>query len=260
MEDDCKIYITELESRIKQKDMTILNLQLLLKFELMKNKIYYDIIESQTNIKLSNIIKESESQCNIYNYNNGKIPISIHDFINNEEVVKNYTLQLLKPKKKLKNKQTNETPELIIADCSEDINIHDKDLNIPDELEKKNKVYRTVKKYIKTSEKELDIKLQKDVKRVDKEIEKIVYNNFDVSHKEITDKIEELFTQITNTRGYTSSLISMQSLRKKLLGKLKLIEYIDVISFHIKRLEIIFANKHYSTKKTIEIISKSLTP
>ena len=60
----------ELESRIKQKDMTILNLQLLLKFELMKNKIYYDIIESQTNIKLSNIIKESESQCNIYNYNN----------------------------------------------------------------------------------------------------------------------------------------------------------------------------------------------
>ena len=260
MEDDCKIYITELESRIKQKDMTILNLQLLLKFELMKNKIYYDIIESQTKIKLCNIIKESESECNIYNYNNGKIPISIHDFINNEEVVKNYTLQLLKPKKKLKNKQTNETPELIIADCSEDINIHDKDLNIPDELEKKNKVYRTVKKYIKTSEKELDIKLQKDVKRVDKEIEKIVYNNFDVSHKEITDKIEELFTQITNTRGYTSSLISMQSLRKKLLGKLKLIEYIDVISFHIKRLEIIFANKHYSTKKTIEIISKSLTP
>ena len=103
MEHDCKIYIIELESRIKQKDMTILNLQLLLKFELMKNKIYSDIIESQTNIKLSNIIKESESQCNIYNYNNGKIPISIHDFVNNEEVVKNYTLQLLKPKKKLKN-------------------------------------------------------------------------------------------------------------------------------------------------------------
>jgi hypothetical protein len=152
MEHDCKIYITELETHIKQKDMTILNLQLLLKFELMKNKIYYDIIESQTNIKLCNIIKESESQCNIYNYNNGKIPISIHDFINNEEVVKNYTLQLLKPKKKIKNKnkQTNETPELIIADCSEDINI---DLNINDELEKKNKVYRTVKKYIKTSEK-----------------------------------------------------------------------------------------------------------
>ena len=243
--DECAI--TKLETQLKQKDMTILNLQLLLKFELMKNKIYFNIIESQTNITLSDVIKESESQCDIYNYNNGKIPIIVHDFVNNKDIVEKYTLQLSKSKKKIKIKQVDE-PELILADCSDD------------DLEKKNKVYRTVKKYIKTSEKELDIKLQNDVKRVDKEIEKIVYDNFDVSYKEITDKIEELFMHITNTRSYTSSLISIQSLRKKLLGKLKLIEYIDIISFHIKRLEAIFANKNYSTKKTINIISKSLTP
>ena len=249
MDDECD-KITKLKTQVKQKDMIILNLQLSLKFELLKNKIYCDIIESQTNITLSNVIKEYESQCDIYNYNNGKIPIIVHDFVNNEDIVEKYTLQLSKSKKKIKIKQADE-PELILADCSEDAN---------EDLEKKNKVYRTVKKYIKTSEKELDIKLQNDVKRVDKEIEKIVYDNFDVSHKEITDKIEELFMHITNTRSYTSSLISIQSLRKKLLGKLKLIEYIDVISFHIERLEAIFAHKNYSTKKTINIIYKSLTP
>ena len=99
MNDEC-IKITTLETQLKQKDMTILNLQLLLKFELMKNKIYFDIIESQTNITLSNVIKESESQCDIYNYNNGKIPIIVHDFVNNKDIVEKYTLQLSKSKKK----------------------------------------------------------------------------------------------------------------------------------------------------------------
>jgi hypothetical protein len=263
--EECPDLVNQLKNDCKQKDMTILNLQLLLKFEMMKNKIYCDIIESQTDINLCDIIKESKSECNIYNYN-GKIPIIVHDFVNKNQVIETYTLQTSKPKKKVKKTQICDAPELVIVDCSEDLNIPDlqapQPANLPsdNESEKKNKVYRTVKKYIKTSEKEFDIKLQKDVERVDKEIEKIVYNNFDVSHKEITDKIEELFTQITTTRSYTSSLISIQSLRKKLLGKLKLVEYIDVIYFHIKRLETIFSNKKYSNKKTVKIISKSLTP
>jgi hypothetical protein len=230
--EECPDLVNQLKNDCKQKDMTILNLQLLLKFEMMKNKIYCDIIESQTDINLCDIIKESKSECNIYNYN-GKIPIIVHDFVNKNQVIETYTLQTSKPKKKVKKTQICDAPELVIVDCSEDLNIPDlqapQPANLPsdNESEKKNKVYRTVKKYIKTSEKEFDIKLQKDVERVDKEIEKIVYNNFDVSHKEITDKIEELFTQITTTRSYTSSLISIQSLRKKLLGKLKLVEYIN---------------------------------
>ena len=47
-----------MESKIKKNEMDIMNLQLKLQFERMKNKIYTQIIQSQTNIKLENIIQE----------------------------------------------------------------------------------------------------------------------------------------------------------------------------------------------------------
>lgn len=223
------------EIKLKNKDITIMNLQLRLQYEKMKNKIYFNIIQTQTEIKVEDIIKETENEVNIYNFNKGNIPIIVHDFIKDSE---NYII---------KNKQ-----ELIEEDIA---------YNRPDSIEALgNHKFRKVKEYIKTSEKELDTKLKEDSVRVEKELGVIVYNNFDVSHKEIIDKIEEIFLHIKSGRLYKQNLSAMKDLRKKLLGKINLEEYTCLILSHIKRLEEIFLNKKYNKKKNIMIINTSLTP
>ena len=282
---------TQLENNLKNRDITIMNLQLKLKFEKMKNKIYADIIQTQTNINLENIIQEYEDSVHIYNFENGSIPIVVHDFMDQVEKTEKYTLKTPKPntKKKIKKIQIGDSAELVIEDNFKGENMNNSNETKQDETKqdetkhgetkhdetkhdemkhdemkhdetKHKKTYRTVKKYIKTSEKELGTKLKQDVVRVDKEIDQIVYNNFDVSCKEITEKIESLFTHIENSRKYTFNLFLIQKLRKKLLGKLNLEEYTLLLQDHIKRLESIFSKKNYNNKKITKIIYNSLTP
>jgi hypothetical protein len=254
VEDEKRLLIiknTQLETRLKNKDMTIMNLQLLLQFEKMKNKIYINIIQTQTDIKLDEIIQESEKEIHVFNFKNGNIPLVVHDFANQKK--ESYVIEPPKPntnKKKIKRVKIEESIiDLVIED--------DDEVKNP---EKKNKTYRTVKEYIKTSEKELGSKLQEHVVEVDKEIDKIVYNNFDVSHKEITESLEKLFESVKDSRVYTVNLTSMRKLRRKLLGKITLKEYIILIEEHIKRLEENFSDRKYTQKKVIKIISSSLTP
>jgi hypothetical protein len=236
---DCQAS-SELEN--KDKDILIMNLQLQLQFEQMKNKIYMNIIQTQTDINVENIIQESNTDVHIFNFDKGNIPIVVHNFIKP------------KPKIKIKIKRKN-----IVDQANTPVETFFLSENEEEEKTKK-KTYRTVKEYIKISEKELDTKLQEDVVRVDKEIDKIVYNNFDVSHKEISESLEKLFDTIVKTRVYTVSLSSMMKLRKKLLGKLTLEEYKNLILDHIQRLNTIFVQRSFSHKKIVSIISSSLTP
>jgi len=241
------IKVNQLETKLKNKELAVMNLQLRLQFEEMKNKIYTNIIQTQTNINLENIIQENEKDVHIFNFKDGNIPIVVHEFA--EQNTTKYVLKIPKPKPKLKIKRIiideTKVPELVIED---------------DDIIVKKKTYRTVKKYIKISEKELDNKLKKDVVRVDKEIEQIVYDNFDVSRREVNESIEVLFNTVVNSRIYTASLASMCRLRKKLLGKITLNEYTDLVNSHITRLEEIFTSKNCITKKINKIIASSLTP
>jgi hypothetical protein len=260
------IKINQLETKLRNKDLTIMNLQLRLQFEQMKTKIFANIIQSQTDIKVEDIIKENTEDIHIFNFNNGNIPIVVHNFVNqnDEQIVEKYTID--PPKKKIKYvkilDKTKITPNVV---DDSDIIIEDDHItntpllkNIGPKLKKK--TYRTVKDYIKTSEKELDTKLKKDVERIDKKYEEIVYNNFDVSHKEITESLEKIFESIVTSRSYTVSLSSMKFMRRKLLGKLSLVEYTKLISEHIKRLEDIFNERNFPVKKITKIVSSSLTP
>ena len=234
---DCQI-----SENSKDKDILIMNLQLRIQYEQMKNKIYMNIIQTQTDINVENIIQESNNDVHIFNFDKGNIPIIVHNFIKP------------KPKIKIKIKRKN-----IIDEANTPIETFFLSENEEEEKTKK-KTYRTVKEYIKISEKELDTKLQEDVVRVDKEIDKIVYNNFDVSHKEISESLEKLFDTIVKTRVYTVSLSSIMKLRNKLLGKLTLEEYKNLIIDHIQRLNTIFVQRSFSHKKIVSIISSSLTP
>lgn len=240
---------TQLEKRMKTKDVMIMNLQLRLQFEQMKNKIYANIIQTQTNINLDDIIHESKNEINVFNFDNGNIPLIVHDFVNQKK--EKYVLEPSSNfKKKIKNVKIYENVTDLIIEEDE----------VKEQPVEKKTTYRTVKEYIKTSEKELGSKLKEHVVEVDKEIEQIVYNNFDVSHKEISDTLEKLFDSVKESRVYTVSLSSMRRLRNKLLGKLTMEEYIKLLEDHIKRLEEIFSSRNYPQKKVIKIVSSSLTP
>lgn len=278
------------------KNTFIANLQLRLQYEKMKNKIYENIIHTFTNIKVNDIISESNNEVNIYNFSNGNIPIIVNDFIKSssscsekkveheyskqsEPESKKYilesTMHEVKKKKKKKHIITENNimseNELVIEEDDEEIRgIQQPELHFApqsvsnsistDTEASRSQKFRRVKEYIKTSEKELDTKLKEDVVRVEKELEEIVYNNFDVSYKEITESIENLFGQIQNARVYTTNLSTMKNTRRKLLGKLNLQEYTELLSSHIKRLEDIFTLKNHPKKKINQIIQSSLTP
>lgn len=264
--------IKQLEIKLKNKNINIMNLRLQLQYEQMKNKVYMNIIDNQTNIKLEDIIKESDNEINIYNFLNGNIPLIVHDFIKDlsdskslqvkdfESDKKEYIIENIK--KPIKNKkkivEQEDEPDLVVIEDDDEIITPNK--NITSKNNRSQPKFRRVKEYIKTSEKELGTKLKEDVVRVEKELEEIVYNNFDVSHKEISDRIEELFVQIENTRVYTANLFTMRGLRRKLLGKINLEEYTSLILSHVKRLENIFFTKKYTKKKINKIIHNSLNP
>ena len=254
VEDEKRILIiknTQLETKLKNKDMSIMNLQLLLQFEKMRNKIYANIIQTHTDIKLDDIIQESEKEIHVFNFENGNIPLVVHEFATQKK--ESYVLEPPKPRRRATIKRIK------IEEPVTDLVVED-DEPKKEKKEKKKKTYRTVKEYIKTSEKELGSKLQENVIEVDKEIDQIVYNNFDVSHKEISEALEKLFKSVKDSRVYTVSLASMRRIRKKLLGKLTLEEYITLLEEHIKRLDEIFSGRQYPKKKVTKIISSALTP
>jgi hypothetical protein len=238
------IKYSNLQENLKNKDLYIVNLHIQLQYEQMKNKIYTNIIQSQTNINLVDIIKESEKEVHIFNFENGNIPIVVHEFTK-QNIHQNNTDLAKKKTKFIKEEQRKNSIESDV---------------VMDEEKKKKKTYHKVPDSVKTSEKEFGNKLKEVVVLVDKKIDKIVYDNFDVSHKEITESLEKLFETITNSRVYTVSLSHMKSIRKKLLGKLSLKDYVSLLHNHIKRLENIFSQRTYQYKKICKIIASTLTP
>lgn len=259
------IKINQLENKLRTKDLAIMDIQLRLQFEQMKNKIFANIIQTQTDIKVEDIIKENTDDVHIFNFKNGNIPIVVHNFVqqNEEETSEKYTIEPPKPKTKKKIKRvkiiepTKRSPTLV---DDADIIIEDDTTEQAVENKPKKKTYRTVKEYIKTSEKELDTIRKKDVKRIDKKYDEIVYNNFDVSHKEINEALDKIFETLLTSRTYTVSLSSMRRMRRKLLGKLSLDDYTNLLLTHNKRLEDIFTERNFTQKKIAKIVSSSLTP
>lgn len=277
-----KIRSTQMESKIKKFEMDIMNLQLKLQFERMKNKIYTQIIQSQTNIKIDDLIQEFEDEVHIFNFRNGNIPLIIHDFVNEEKKTEKIILENIKPTKKSKKKdkkkkvkipkKSNQDVQFVIEEESsnrdlinessnrEYLHYEEKQNKLDKTPKKKKKTYRKVNEYIKTTKEELEDKLQQDIERVDKELGEIVYNNFDVSHKEITDEIDELMTKVENSRIYTYNLNTIKKKRNKLLGKLSLEEYTTLIQNHINKLTDIFKSKNKSRKDITKNIQKSMSP
>ena len=232
LEERCNIYkkkSKELESTIQTRDNIIIKLRCALQLEKFKSNLYAQLLTSHTELKLNEILEEAEDGLHVYNYENGNIPVFVHDYINgavaNADEIRQYTIPI---KKKI--------------------------------LRGGGTTYRSVKNRVEIIE-EKPQEQEEKIKQVEESLEEILQkNNLDVSYNETIDAIENLFEETIKSRTYTKPLISIRDSRSKLLGKLDLNEYIKLVNSHVKRLEEIFTKKKYDQKKISATIVKSLSP
>jgi len=281
---ECNIYIdkiSSLKSKVKLYEIHIMELQMKIKCDELKNNIYKNIIENYSDIQLDRIIEEqgrgihidlSHSDDGILDKTRNDISIVIKDQLSDIQTYKFDVSKIAKAtKSRARSVKASRKKKAVVEQVVIDDNrlvLEDSCMPIdqgevaPSEVEEKPKLpkYRTVKKFIKVSEKELEDKLKEDAEKAEKVIDKLVYDNFDVSRKDVSDILDKLFDQIATNRTYTTALISIQKERRKLLGKLDLTEYKNLLISHIKRLDDIFTEKKYHRSKIEKTISKSMTP
>lgn len=211
----------ELENHIVNQDNIITNLKLNLKYEKFKNYVLSQLITIHSQIKPEELFKENNEEISIHNFENGNIPVIVHDYFGTE--TKQYNISGNKKK------------------------------TIPS-----GKNFRTVKNKVNLVEEKPEEQEEK-IKQVEKDLEELEQKHFDISIKEVYDSIEISFDEIVKNRVYKKSLDNIKNNRSKLLGKLDIDEYTKLIKTHITRLENIFANKKYDTKKTLSSIDLSLS-
>jgi hypothetical protein len=212
---------------ISSESKIIEKLQLHLNLEKIKNKIFINLIQNNTNININDIILENEQGINIYNLKDD-IPLIVHNYI-----------------------QTYPNVSFISEVTESNIRIAE---NPPP---KKNN-YRKIKSNINlTNEINEDI-LTTKIQDVDTKIQEIVKCSENI---EITkNNFSKCFSNMRQTRIYTKTLSELKTLRMSIFSNLSISEYIVILLEHIETLETIFKEKKYDNKKINDIISKGLSP
>ena len=83
-------------------------------------------------------------------------------------------------------------------------------------------------------------------------------DKFDIV-EEATYNINAIFTKIKQSRVYTKLLDELRIQRLKIIGRMHIDEYINLLLDHIKQLNEFFTDKRYSDKKIKQTIAKSLS-
>ena len=74
------------ENKIQKLNNTISKLKTNQKILEFKMSFYSEIIKNNTNINITDLIKEKDDGLHIYNYEKGNIPVFVHNYINGDEV------------------------------------------------------------------------------------------------------------------------------------------------------------------------------
>lgn len=214
--------IVELEGIIDSKNILINKLKSNLNSESFKITILSNLLSLHTQINPEEIFKTSKDGLHVYNYENGNIPVLVHDYFNPEKV-ENHTITCKKV------------------------------------IQKSGKVFRTAKNKVElVSEKPLE--QEEKVKKVEEKLEELAKEfEFDVSFKETIRVMDGLFDELVKSRVYKKILSSIMQNRLRLMGKIKLPEYIKLVKTHIKRLEDYFSKKN-DAKKVPSLVSTGLSP
>jgi hypothetical protein len=88
LEENCIQYlkrIESLESHIKSRNQKIKKLNMMVEMERFKSNLFAHIITACTDIKISDIYEETTEGIHVYNYDNGNVPIIVHDYLETKE-------------------------------------------------------------------------------------------------------------------------------------------------------------------------------
>ncbi len=222
----------ELEDTITARNEMIHKLRAVIQVEKFKTNLCSFLLAERADIKLDDILQETEDGLHVYNCENGNVPVFVHEYMSgktdDENESKQYTIAVRKKvgtNKPLKNR----------------------------------KVYRTVKNQVELIE-EKPQEQEEKIKKVDENFMDILQeNNLDVSYKDIIHSIDKLFDDLVKTKVYGKILSAMCEIRSKLLGKLSLEQYIKILDQNVKKMEQLFRTKKMEDKKIPLTIVKSLS-
>lgn len=221
----------DLQQKLDKMTRELERERLLLEVEKIRSNLFLQLLNSQTDIKIEEIIEEKEDGIHVYDYKDTKIPIIVHEYLQGgKEKNKKYTINC-REKGREKGKEKRDKHE---------------------------KIYRSVKNRVKLVEENPEEQEEK-VKKVDETFDEIIHENFDVSLKEVYENIDKLFDDIQSSRMYKKYLLGIKNERMKLLGKMHLEEYTELIKTHTDRLESIFVSKKHDKKKKQSNITISLS-
>ena len=191
-----------------------------------KSKIYHNLVESNTSLKVNDIISEKEESLHIHNPTD-KFKIFIYENFENK----------------------NEF-SLIHKDSKIPINIQE-------EKHKKLK-YRPIKKGTEIIiNNEAIAEQQNDNEKLEQLL--IKHESSQPSLENINEVFNHCLTQVKELKNYTKILKILQVERTKIFNLCNLESYKDILSKQIQEIENIFRTKKYTEKKIQSIILKSLT-
>lgn len=244
-----------LNDTIKALETNIYNLNISLRIEQIKNKLYRQIIEKNTNIKINDVFEEKEDSIRIYNSEYGiNIPIVVHEENN---------IQKQKHKrKKIKNKKPPESPFFVIEEEPENI----KDDSEEENDEEHKKYSNDYKRKFKTAKNKIEIVNELTEDQKNNIIHKIEakrneeINELSIINQEVNHIFENCFVNLKQSRIYKKSLTELKQARIRLIEFTPLQDYIKLLKDHNTKLKTIFTNKNYTEKKIEMLIGQSMYP
>ena len=281
---NCNGILNICPENIKLLHKTNENLSAQLVLERYKNKIYRSLIENNTSICISDILREEEDGLHVWT-GTGILPVHVHELsIEDQGVVVNsiVTKKIITEETTLSPKNESTTGSTIVKKPPQKIRkvdidtpqsvtikkIHEIESNVKDELidslddlsKSRKQSYRSIKTYISSLIQEEPTEQDRidKITLVDSKIQHILEGFEDL--KDVEKSFQDTFIALKQSRIYTKLLTDLAKKRMSIFGRMSLASYQNLLSDQIRMIESIFCEKNYTEKKSSAIISKGLTP
>ena len=195
--------------------------------ERVRSSIYLALLASHTDTNVANLVEEKDDEVHLFDVT-PKTKLFLHERV---------------PTKRLSSSKESEDPSPRSS-----------------ETQKQSQSYRRAPRHVVSNPEptiqarslfidEIDKRSKETLNQLDEDVASV-----------IRDSCQELIDQLGSSRTYTKLLRKLKMERAKLLGTLKLQEYIQVVKDHTKQLSDVFEHKQQPDKKIRTNILSSLTP
>jgi hypothetical protein len=290
----CAENITSMNVNIKLLNKTTEKLSAQLILERYKNKIYRSLIENNTSICISDILREEEDGLHVWT-GTGILPVHVHELSREEKevvvissssrriiieeettlspkIIKKSSPKIVKkPPQKIKKVDIETTQPVTFKKIPPNISnnipqtklaeiVKDEVIDSLDDLSKSRKQsYRSIKTYLTGLIQEEPTEQDRidKISLVDSKIQDILEGFEDL--KEVEKSFQDTFIALKQSRIYTKILSDLGKKRMSIFGRMSLASYKNLLSEQIRMMESIFREKNYTEKKSSTIISNGLT-